>query len=305
MSGAIKEVVNHARDYDFEMVFGKVSKDEVFPDEFEIPRNRTGTLKDQEQVLACVAEVIASIAEVLWEDALEEDNLEMSEGFSYVSLRDDSHKGTGLIISQAMKLWCEVGTLPKRYFDKLAEMPEIKKIVDSVPHLYEFAKKHKISGYVPINYASKEKKDLCVKSAFLKLNYGFVACADDYFKGGPHCIQLTGWNDRNGTYKFKNSWGKDYGDEGFSEIPKDEVSGICIPLLDEIVLPFKDVSRDAWYFKYVKNMYFSGLMKGTSEDTFEPDRAMTRAEVATLCYNILKNMDERFDILNKVLEEKK
>ena len=302
MSGVLKELVTHARDYDFEKVFFELNPKEVFPSVYEIPRENTGSLKDQGDVGACVAEVICQIAEVLWTDELAEEKLEMSEGFSYASLRDEGHKGSGLIVSQAMKLWCDLGTLPKRYFDKLYEMPDIKEIVDAIPDFYQVAKKYRISGYCNLNYADKLKRDSCIKYALSNLGYGLVAVSHDWFRGGSHCIQLVGWNDENDTYIFKNSWGKDYGTDGFGEIPKSEIDGVYLPVLENIGLPFSDVPSDAWYFKFVKNMYFSGLMKGTSEDSFEPDRAITRAEAAALCYNIIKAMDDRFDILNKVLK---
>jgi hypothetical protein len=45
-------------------------------------------------------------------------------------------------------------------------------------------------------------------------------------------------------------------------------------------------------------------MKGTSDTTFEPDKPLTRAEMAVMINRILRLVDERFDILNKVLNEK-
>jgi len=138
----------------------------------------------------------------------------------------------------------------------------------------------------------------------MNYNYGLVAVSDNYFIGGGHCIQLTGWNDNTGKYKFKNSWGKSYGKNGFGEIPKDKVDKVYLPLFEEIKLPFTDIPQDAWYYNDVKQMYFAGLMKGTSDTTFEPDRPLTRAEAAALFNRHNKEIDTRFDILNKVVEEK-
>ena len=45
-------------------------------------------------------------------------------------------------------------------------------------------------------------------------------------------------------------------------------------------------------------------MKGTSNTTFEPDKPLTRAEAAALFNRLNKALDTRFDILNKVVEEK-
>ena len=164
------------------------------------------------------------------------------------------------------------------------------------------ASKYKLKGYVTFNYG-QEKKDLAIKDALTKYNYGLLAVSNDYFRG-PHCIQLTGWNDKTIKYKFKNSWGETYGDNGYSEIPKDEINKVYLPLFEEIKLPFTDVDESAWYFNDVKKIHFSGFMKGTSETTFEPDRPLTRAEAAALLNRLNKEIDKRFDVLSRVFEEK-
>lgn len=48
----------------------------------------------------------------------------------------------------------------------------------------------------------------------------------------------------------------------------------------------------------------NGTINRISETTFEPDKALTLAEAATLLYIILKATDERFEMLNKVINEK-
>lgn len=47
-------------------------------------------------------------------------------------------------------------------------------------------------------------------------------------------------------------------------------------------LPFSDVSRDSWYFEYVKYAYDNFLTSGISEDTFAPLADMTRAMFVTV-----------------------
>ena len=300
MSGVQKELITHIRDYDYETVCG--AAEISFPEEYEIPRENTGTLKDQGSVGACVAEVIAQIAENWYSKQMDE-NTEMSEGFIYGGWRKETDRTEGMLVSTALTYWTSIGTLPKKYFDILKEMPEIKNVVVKFPEFHELASKYKSTGYVAFNYG-QEKKDAAIKSALMQYQYGLVAVSNDYFRGGSHCIQLTGWNDKTGKYKFKNSWGKTYGDNGFGEIPKDEVNKVYLPLFEEIKLPFTDVPQDAWYYNDVKKMYFAGLMKGTSETTFEPDRPLTRAEAAALFNRHNKEVDTRFDILNKVIEEK-
>ena len=77
-----------------------------------------------------------------------------------------------------------------------------------------------------------------------------------------------------------------------------------MPIFKKITLPFNDVKESDWFYKSVKNMVFSGMMNGTSSDTFEPEKPMTRAEVATMFDRLMKNIDERFDILDRLLKEK-
>ena len=58
-------------------------------------------------------------------------------------------------------------------------------------------------------------------------------------------------------------------------------------------MPFEDVSKDEWYYKTVQHVYNAGLMNGTSANTFEPNRPLTRAEMAQVLVNLCKKIDER------------
>lgn len=292
--GVIPEYTPHLRNYDYEVICG--ANDINFPTEFEIPRENTGTLKNQGTTWACVAEVIAQIAESFYGE-------EMAEGLIYATFRDAYTKGKGLYVTHAMKFWLTLGTLPKKYFDILVEMPEMKKIADKFPDLQEKAKKYPLKSYFAIDTGNKEKRDTAIKTALMTYNYGLLAVSNKYFDTA-HCILLTGWNDNTNSYKIKNSWGTGYGDNGFDEIPREEINSIYVPIFEEIELPFTDVSVNDWFYPEVKAMYFNGISKGTSDTTYEPNRPVTRAEDDVKTYRILKMLDERFDILTRVIEEK-
>ena len=49
-------------------------------------------------------------------------------------------------------------------------------------------------------------------------------------------------------------------------------------------LPFRDVPAGVWYTDGVKNAYESGLMNGTSDTTFSPGTALTRAQLITILW---------------------
>ena len=301
MNGVLKEIAHSSRLYDYEVVCG-AAEEKDYPQEYEIPRENTGTLKNQGTIGACVACVISQIAEVLHKMEFDE-SLEVSEGFIYGTFRKDNHKGEGLYVSQALEYWRTIGTVPKHYFDILKEMPKMKETVKKFPELLDIATKYKIHGYVSINYADRARKDLVIKKALTENSYPLLAVSDEYFRES-HCIELVGWNDKTGCYKIKNSWGETYGDHGFAEIPKDEVNAVYMIIPQEIELPFDDVKKEDWFYKYIKNSYCNGTMKGTSATTFEPNRYVTRAELAVVIDNLKKDNDRLVSIINKLVNEK-
>lgn len=284
----------HLRNYDYEVVCGASGNN--YPSEYEIPRENTGFLRDQKYE-DCVANVIAQISESFWNKELGT-NEKHSEYFAYGALRKDTSASPGMIASVAMDMWNRIGIVPQKYFDISAEMPEIKEVLKKFPDIYEIAKKYRIGGYVQVN------SDAQIKDALTKYNRGLVAVSPKGFAGGSHCIMLTGWNDNTNKYKFKNSWGEKYGDKGFSEIDKSKIQYVYMPIFEEIKLPFIDVKESDWFYNEVKTMYFSGMSKGTSENTYEPNRPITRAEDDVKTCRILKYIDERFDLLDRLLEEK-
>ena len=48
---------------------------------------------------------------------------------------------------------------------------------------------------------------------------------------------------------------------------------------------FSDVPADTWYASSAAQCQQAGLLKGTSSDTFSPDKTVTLAEVAVLLFD--------------------
>ncbi len=62
------------------------------------------------------------------------------------------------------------------------------------------------------------------------------------------------------------------------------------PVTDrETYNPFLDVTQDKWYYDYVVTCYEKGLLKGRSEDVFDPDDFVTREEVVVVLSRIIKD----------------
>lgn len=331
--GVIEEHFTNIRTYDFEKVCGNI-QNKQYEEEYEIPRENTGTIKNQGSINACVACACTQIAEAikyvdliidelktkgysnedienLTDDAifelLQTKSIEMSEGFFYGALRKENVKSSGMIINQAIELWKEKGVIPKSYYDLLIEMPEQQKSINKIPELFNIAKQYTIGGYAKINYADKNKKDLAIKQALTQYprikQIPLVAISKNGFSE-THCIILTGWNDKTNSYKFKNSWGSGYADNGFNEISKNKINEVYVIFPKELKLPFTDIKESDWFYDEIKHLYFSGLANGVSDSLFEPLRSPTRAEMFTLIYRIVKLIDERFEIVNKVINEK-
>ena len=162
-NGVKKEVTPRIRDFEYEPVCGSCATTD-FPKVYEIPRENTGTLKDQGSVGACVAETCVQIAEEWYRRELGEQE-EHSEGFFYGANRKENSTGDGMIPSVALDYWMSQGSLPKKYFDILVEMPDMKKLLKDYPELYEKAKKYKLKGYVRLRSSSTSSRDSQIKEA--------------------------------------------------------------------------------------------------------------------------------------------
>ena len=59
-----------------------------------------------------------------------------------------------------------------------------------------------------------------------------------------------------------------------------------LEFLDMAKTPFVDVPENEWYFPYVHDVYWLGLMNGTTKSTFGPNAAATRAQTWTMLARI-------------------
>lgn len=50
---------------------------------------------------------------------------------------------------------------------------------------------------------------------------------------------------------------------------------------------FVDVNKNAWYYSSVASAFNKGIVKGTNTNTFEPDKAITRAEMTVMMNNVI------------------
>ena len=171
MACGVQESIPSIRLYEYEKVCGAAStNDSDYPEKFCLNEVEMGVgVKNQGFIGACVACATSSAIEALMlrealglEEGIEitdellesmKDKLfgydEISEGFTYGYCRQDSSKSYGMIPTDALKYLTEKGTVPKKYFNYLNEMPDIKNIVnDEYKEFHELALKYRIKGYV-------------------------------------------------------------------------------------------------------------------------------------------------------------
>lgn len=93
----------------------------------------------------------------------------------------------------------------------------------------------------------------------------------------------------------KPSGGGGGGGGGYVAAPRQSVAEAVVP---SKVLGFNDIPDSHWAKEAVYSLYGRGIINGTSENTFEPDRAITRAEFVKLiatAFNIPKTDGKKFD----------
>lgn len=288
------------RAYDYEVICGSVDG-VAYPEEFEI--ERSAVVKDQRDISACAAFAYATILEHIF-------GQRMSEPFVYGMLRAETDKHPGMYVTRLLELAVKIGAVPLSAFGILLEMPDMRELVKKFPELLDTALQYKIKGFASINYANAEKKHKAIQHALIHnvtadgRQIPLLAVSKNYF-GECHAIVLRGWNDKNKTYKIQNSWGEDWGDGGYKEVPIDAIDAVYVIYPDELALPFSDVSNKDWFFKDVKNMFFAGIIKGATDTTFEPERAVTRAENAAMLNRHSKRDDEEHERIWRAINELK
>jgi hypothetical protein len=211
-----------------------------------------------------------------------------SAGWIYAMHRLAEAVYQGMNPDSLVKILCEFGSVPTKYYNELYEMPEMREKVLANPHfekLLEIAKKTKIEGFV--GFLRSNYDDM--KKALYEKQYPLFAASNKYF-GEPHAILIIGWDEKG--FIIQNSWGENWGNKGRKTIPLSAVSYSYL-LTDEVLkLKFTDVSESDWSFKAIKECVFNGLMKGISDTEFAPKAPVTREQLAQFGVNMLKIFDD-------------
>jgi len=214
---------------------------ESFPEEFELPIIR---VKNQGSVGSCVAHALSSVVEY-YNYKQHNSKEEMSVGYIYGNRNLSTHKGSGMVVRDALATLKLYGDVPKDDFSYTYEVPQaISKFNEEVDSLFDKGYPNRISYYyklktkndikaalisgTPVVMAMKWYSDFRVVDGILTTGY--------YNYAGGHCMLIYGWN-KDG-WKVLNSWGKRWGNEGTVVIPYDmnikEAWAVADEIKDEI-----------------------------------------------------------------------
>lgn len=195
-----------------------------FPNEFKLDLVR---VKNQGTVGSCVAHSLSEVVEYFNKKQLNVDT-EMSTGYIYGNRQNTTHKGSGMVVRDALAVLSKYGTVEKGDFPENIEVPEaIELFQKRFDDLLGVAYPYRISTYARL----KTEED--VKQALMK--NGPVVIAMDWYsdmkvkngllvssfekskKTGGHCMVIYGWDIRG--WKVQNSWGRWWGTQGKCVIP--------------------------------------------------------------------------------------
>ena len=221
---------------DYQMVCAAPAQE--FPKEFEL---KTVRIKDQMATSSCVSHALSSIIEY-YNVQQRNDPTEMSVGYIYGNRSNSSHKGSGMIMRDALDIVKEYGDVPKELFPYNEETPRALVLYrKQAKELYEVGRPNRISTYCRVNTVAAAKhalmsgvpllmamewfEDMVVEDGVLKTNYiGY---------GGGHCMFIYGWDERG--WKIQNSWGENWGVNGTFILPYDMGMAECWAVMDDII----------------------------------------------------------------------
>ena len=276
MTGAILSPIDE-RDYPICMAY----EDK----EIEIPEKFTTSFQPPyaKQLCGnCVAQTIANIMEVMYYNitGVHED---FSVGFVYGNRTPEQYQGEGMTGRLACGNLCKDGNIKSKLFDNAGSAPSIIEAVNEFKQEFPNWKDYR---YVPISYVRTEDIDE-VKKFIIKYNIPVMAItevASFSFGSGLHAMALYGWD--KDTAIMQNSWGENHRQK-IVKLPFDKIKEFWLILPFEIA-NFKDISTQHWAYKAIAKCVEKKVLLGYPDNTFAPNKELTRAEIAVILYRMLR-----------------
>ena len=191
------------------------------------------SVHNQGAVGSCVAEAISTICEYAYQRETGQ-YIPMSTSWIYGNRRNSSHKGTGMIVSQALENLLTFGEIYKDACADNLEVPNALEYFEERYPLYKHsAEINRIKNYYRLKTAEEIRASLYTNGPVLAVIRIYenhrMATVDDMKiykpiepKGksrGCHAIIIYGWCSEG--WCIQNSWGEGWGKNGRAVIPYD------------------------------------------------------------------------------------
>lgn len=249
----------------------------------------------------CVAQALANIMECIEHRRLGY-NREYSVGYIYGTGLNTA-PGSGMYPREACKSLQKEGDIYRMFWECFDENPTCReKRLIIADYIKSQAKK--VGSYIRINSLSE------LKSFMYKYNLPVLITAETkYYAGGESCsgyhaTVCYGWDSKESFYKthnrdeeykelkYTNSWGEEImfnttfkPQANISFYETCEIWGI-IPMEPNKLI---DVQQH-WAKKDIEEAAELGLIRGYEDNTFKPDKPITRAEVTVIAMRLFRNL---------------
>ena len=238
---------------DYKLAAG-VTTERIFPIRYSL---EMGKIKNQGAINSCVAHSAAEIAEY-FNKQQEIITSEMSVGFIYGTRYN--YTGEGMYLRDALKTLKEIGICDNEQFPYNKEVPEIISLLKEKKEDIVGEEENRISTYFSVKTIDEIKATLIDYGPVmisikwyedLKVENGIITTEKKNYIGN-HCILICGWETSG--WKIMNSWGKNWGENGYAILPYDykieEAYGITDEILREkvdIIVPKRNFLFDIFY----------------------------------------------------------
>ena len=213
--------------------------------------------------------------------------IELSKGYMYGRNNYKGKKNPGMNEEYTLNVMLKRGTVPVVICPDYGEIPEIIQTLESrsdIEELDKLAEHYAIKGWENISCNSAKERFEKVKEYLHKYQMPLAGTLKNYKGISYHSVVVVGYEDD--YILFHNHTGKDEV-EKISYTKLSKIYYIDCGVEENSLMKFNDVNKDRWSYEAIKYVYDNGFMRGISDNKFEPTKALTREEAATIIYRLL------------------
>lgn len=268
----------------------------TFSEKYIIPMNRfpkpfnqnivDGKGKIITNVGSCVACTFTKILEVINHIKTGE-YVELSKGYMYGRNNYPNKRNQGMSEEYTLNAMLKRGTVPLSMCTDYAEFPDIAEILNKradISILDKKAEKYALKAWENLSCNNEKDRFAKIKEYLHKYNMPIAGTIKSY-KGEKHSVVIIGYEDDYILF-LDHTGGSEVEKLKYDRFSKAYYLDGGIEVVKK--MPFVDVKETDWFYEAVKAVYDSGIMNGTSANTFSPYKSLTRAEMAVIIHRLMK-----------------